>query len=170
MRKHKISYALELGTMGRLFRTPMLVLISIGVSATICLVEQLRFTGCLHDTWQLSSLNVISLLINLAIPFAVLALFQLMVIFTSFALSDQSRLPGLIDKSFGTLFVAFGGFILFKVSTDRAESLCSTAYWGGVSGADALAFFSILWFILWFGLTVVCVVANSFMPQGNRDV
>jgi len=156
--------------MARIFRTPMLVAISIGLSAVICLVEELRLTGCGYATLQPASLDVTRILEKLAIPVVLLILFQLIVAFTNFAVSDQPRLPGLLAKGFGTLFIAFGGFILFQQTSQPAELLCTPAYWGGVVGSDSLAILSLLWFVLWFGLTVVCIVANAFVPQGKRDV
>ena len=156
--------------MARFFRTPMLVAISIGLSAVICLIEELRLTGCGYATLRPSLLDVTRLLEKLVIPVALLILFQSVVAFTNFAVSDQPRLPGRLAKGFGTLFVAIGGFILFQQTTQPAALLCTPAYWGGVVGSDSLAFLSLLWFVLWFGLTVVCIVANAFVPQGKSDV
>lgn len=156
--------------MANLFRTPMLVAISIGLSAGICLVEELRLTGCGYATLQPASLDVTRLLEKLVIPVVLLILFQLVVAFTNFAVSDQPRVPSLLAKGFGTLFVAICGFILFQLTTQSAELICTPAYWGGVVGSDSLAFLSLLWFVLWFGVTVVCIIVNAFVPQGRRNV
>jgi len=155
--------------MTRFFRIPILVAISVGISAAICLVEELRLTGCGYETLQLASLDVARFLKNLVIPVAALILFQLIVAFTNFAISDQPRLPGLIAKGFGTLFVAVGSFTLFELITQRIGLLCTQADWGGIGGTDSLALFSLLWFFLWLGVTVVCVVANAFVPTRKRD-
>lgn len=156
--------------MARHFRTPILVAISIGLSVAVCLVEELWLTGCGYATLQLASLDAARMLKKLVVPIAVLVLFQLAVAFTDFAISDQPRLPGLIAKGFGALFAAIGSFILFQLATESAENFCASAYSAGVGGSESLIFLSFLWFILWFAVTVVCVVANAFVPEGKQDV